>query len=980
MTWQAPAAPPSDPFAAIETDVRGITSSPWWMGAPPHARAEALTSRMLAGAGEWWLFGAWGRWYRCGLDGNWHLCPPPFDPAARQAVMPAPPGAGRPPVPPSILTTGPDLTPGPLAGDGLFGAPPSPTVLGRLQQTVTAAATANPAQFPLQDPHFLPGTPSPIAVSFFAVLWCAGAPVTMDDHPILGLYARHLVPAAPGPRWFLQPALPLIVGAYTERLRAGDPMGASYVARVLWETAEALRGEPAFRPRADALAAIAATTLRMVPNDHAGVRYGDPAIVQEWLRRCPPELRVTLLRETAPGDHFRLACYDLAAMAAALPAAAAGPAEARRVAFALLAADLDGAPGAAAAVLPWLDPEAVRTLQSLAQPGHPLRELWPVDGTLPGAVAGADPQILRTLLAAAYATALSWCRLAGMAPPRPGFTVPAALLKAIDAGPEPGPGEGLTPWEIIEAARAHLAEQRKADAAPPPQPATTAWPASEPLPSAPSSNPAAPPTSDPGGPGGPAAPTSIPGVAAGTGPSSHPGTGPSSHPGTGAPAADHGSPVGGRWSTGSSGPASDSGVPEGTRAWSGFTAPASDPGVPGPGAPGPSSDPVGTSPAPSPYDGWTPEVTSVTPDPAASFPPAPPTALTPDPGVPPTSAVPADPAAGAGTPPPFPSGTAGVGAPPHHPDPVAGTGTPPPYPLPAAGAGTPPSYPTPAAGGDGSGSFADPAASPYGPGPRPVEAYGITFLPGPDDIEHLLTELRRRGSWALSLRGQEVSSASAPAVLLVGELSCGQRRLTRMIARALAEVGVGSGEVHTLLADELAEIDPRRLRDRLAEYNGHTLLIEDLDTIVLDDDRGAAYASALYRARVEGVSETVLAATCAPGRLRELTDAIPELITDLRTVRLPDLSDPELRVHLAALLAGERRLKLEPEAWQVARRDLAALRGRGRLTNARLVEAYLDRACNHHLGQVGETQVFQGQNTLTLSINDFQGVAAELEP
>ncbi|WP_433190532.1 hypothetical protein [Actinoallomurus sp. CA-150999] len=855
MTWQAPAAPPNDPFAAIETDVRGMTSSPWWMGAPPQARAEAITSRMLAGAGEWWLFGAWGRWYRCGLDGNWHLCPPPFDPTARQSVMPAPPGAGRPPAPPSLLTTGPDLTPGPLAGDGLFGAPPAPAVLGRLQQTVAAAGGANPAQFPMQDPLFAPGTPSPVAASFFAVLWCAGAPASDTDHPLVGLFARHLSPAAHGPRWFLEPPLALIIGAYTERLRANDPMGASYVARALWETAEALRGEPAFRPRADALAAMAGTTLRMVPSDHAGVRFGDQAIVQEWLRRCPPELRVTLLRDTAPGDHFRLACYDLAAAAAALPAAAAGPAEARRVAFALLAADLDAAPGTAAAVLPWLDPEGVRTLQTIGQPGHPLRELWPADGTLPGSVSGADPQILRSLLAASYAAALSSCRLAGVAPPRPGLAVPAALMTTIAAGPDPGPGESLTPWEIIEAARAHLAEQRKADSPPPAQPATTAWPSSEPLPSAsgPSSNP----------------PTSNPGV-----------SGPSSNPGT-----------------------------------------------PGPGV----------APA-SPAVGPVPEPTAVAPDPTAPFSAAPPTSITPDP-VPPTSI----------TPDPVPPTSISPG------DQAARGSTPPPWP--------------------------DAAAYRPDPGPQLVEAYGISFLPGPDDVERLLTELRRRGSWALSLRGQEVSSASWPSVLLVGELSSGQRRLTRMIARALAEAGVGSGEVHTLLADELAEIDPRRLRERIAEYNGHTLLIEGLDTVVLDDDRGAAYASALYRARVEGVSETTLAATCAPGRLRELTDAIPELITDFRTVRLPDLSDPGLRVHLAALLAGERRLKLAPEAWQVARRDLAALRGRGRLTNARLVEAYLDRACNHHLSQAGEeTHMFKGQNTLTLSIEDFQGVAAELEP
>jgi hypothetical protein len=812
VTWQASGTPPSDPFAAIEADVRAMTSSPWWMAAVPPQRADAITARMLAGAGEWWLFGVWGRWYRCGLDGNWHLCPPPFDPAARQAVMPAPPGAGRPPVPPSIMPAGPDLTPGPLAADGLFGAPPPPPLLARLQQSLGAAAGVSAAQFPMQDPQFTPGTPSPVAVCLFAVLWCAGAPVADADHPILGLFGRHLTGAGAGPRWFLQPDLPLIVGAYTERLRAGDPMGAAHVVRTLWETAEALRGDDAFRPRADALAAMTGATMQMIQSDHGGVRFGDAAVVQEWLRRCPPQLRVALLRETAPGDHFRLACYDLAAAAAALPAAAAGPAEARRVALALLAADLDGAPGSVGTVMPWLDPDGVRTLQAFGQPDHPLRRLWPVDGTFPDAVAGADPQILRGLLAASYAADLAWCRLAGMPPPRPGFTVPAALMKAIAAAPDPGPEDNLTPWEIIEAARAHLAEQRNAESEPQVPPATTAWPGTEPA------------------------------------------------------------------------------RPEpGTTAW-----PASE-----------SADPAPPTAAAAPHMST-----------------APPTAIAPDvQAVPPTAAASWD-------------------------------------------DGSPPSDPE----------------LPAGPVPQVVEAYGMAFLPGADDVERLLTELRRRGKWARSLREQEVSSASAPAVLLVGNISCGQRRLTRMIARALAEGGVNSGDMRMLTAEDLAETDPKQLRDRLAEHSGHTLLIEGLDTLILDDDRGAAYASALYRARAEGVSDIAITATCVPERLHALTEASPELITDFRSVRLPDLSDPEVRAELAALLAAERHLELTADAWEIARRDLGVLRGRGRLTNARLLEAYLDRACSRHLGQAGETQVFRGEGGMTLTPADFDGVAEELEP
>ena len=51
------------------------------------------------------------------------------------------------------------------------------------------------------------------------MLWCAGAPVADADNPIFELFARYLSGVDGGPRWFLQPDLSLIVGAYTERLR-----------------------------------------------------------------------------------------------------------------------------------------------------------------------------------------------------------------------------------------------------------------------------------------------------------------------------------------------------------------------------------------------------------------------------------------------------------------------------------------------------------------------------------------------------------------------------------------------------------------------------------------------------------------------------------------------------------------------------------------------------------------------------------------
>lgn len=262
-------------------------------------------------------------------------------------------------------------------------------------------------------------------------------------------------------------------------------------------------------------------------------------------------------------------------------------------------------------------------------------------------------------------------------------------------------------------------------------------------------------------------------------------------------------------------------------------------------------------------------------------------------------------------------------------------------------------------------------------GPQVAEAYGIRFLCGADDIERVVTEVRRRGKWARRLRGQEVSSASAPGLLLIGGPSSGQRRLARMAARALAEVEAGSGEVRTVRAEEVAAKGPEGLSDLLAEHAGHVLLLDGLDELVLDEPRGAGFSAALARARLEGVSETALVGTCAPARVGELSASAPELVTDLRAVRLPDLSRLPEREALLRLLAEERRLKVGSDAWPVVRRDLEALRGRGRVTGARLVEVYLDRAATSHLGRAAATQAIS-DGSLTLTAGDFEGVADAL--
>ncbi|MFD0906102.1 hypothetical protein ACFQ11_37410, partial [Actinomadura sediminis] len=272
---------------------------------------------------------------------------------------------------------------------------------------------------------------------------------------------------------------------------------------------------------------------------------------------------------------------------------------------------------------------------------------------------------------------------------------------------------------------------------------------------------------------------------------------------------------------------------------------------------------------------------------------------------------------------------------------------------------------------------------PMPPAPAPdqgaqiAEAYGIRFLCGADDIERVVTEVRRRGKWARRLRGQQVSSASAPALLLIGGPSSGQRRLARMVARALAEVEASSGEVRSVHADDLRERGPEGLREALEEHAGHVLLLDGLDTLILDEAQGAAYATVLYRTRLEGVNDTALLGTCGPDRVGELSAASPELVTDLRAVRLPDLTEPGARAALVGLLAQERSLRLGADAWAVVDREIGGLRPRGRLTGARLVEAYLDRAATRRLGSAEETQALD-EEILSLTASDFAGLAAEL--
>ncbi|GLZ03288.1 hypothetical protein Acsp03_07550 [Actinomadura sp. NBRC 104412] len=980
MNWQAAGAglggtgsgAGGDLFTAVEGNVRELVSSAWWRTAAPQQRAEQVAARMLWGSSEWWLYGAWGRWYRCGLDGNWHPCPPPTTAADRAAVVPAPRGAGTPPVPPQLFPTGPDLAAGRVASLGFLGPVPETAVVARIQQALTTAWAVNPAQFAQQDPMFQPGTPSTVAAAWGALLWCAGSPVVLIEHPLIESFIPFLTTPAERLHWMMPPDFGTLAGYYINRLLAGDGGGAAHIARVMYEVAAGLQADARFRPGADALAAVTAASLRLIQQDIATARYGPAAVLQEWRRRCPAEYATPMVRDAAPGEYLRLALYDLQQQVAALTGVRTVTGgrphdEVRRAGVAVLAADLQAAPGALPALQRWLDPDSARTLHTvLTDAAHPLRDLWPREGRLPDPLRTDDADALAALLATTYTVGLTWCRLAQVQPPATGFALPQAIAAEL-TGPAmhtPPSTDELSAWDIIKAAREHLASERDAsgrDAQPSPPGAAPDQPVA-PVP------PPSPPGDAPGSPGEPQGaaaqpwaqlppspsgpPPGAPQGAPAPPPQGIPGAVPEGVPGAvpeGLPAAPEGAAGG----AAAASPDAFAQPPRQAAAGAAVPPPPPPPPAPAWSADAPEGPQAGARP--DPQAGWgvgsgtappwpaDPSVTHMDPDPLDDVDPfsddAPATRVErggrhgrPQPG------------------PPVPPGPGAVDGP---------SLPPPPAPVPEP----PPPMPPPP----------DP-----GPSPQIVESYGIRFLCGADDIERVVTEVRRRGKWAKRLRGHEVSSASVPALLLIGAPSSGQRRVARMVARALAEVEVSSGEVHGMHADDLRDSGPDGLRAALDEHAGHVLLLQGLDTLILDHPQGAAFASALYRARLEGVSDTALLGTCEPERVGELSAASPELVTDLRAVRLPDLGDARLRHALLALLAEERRLTLDAGAWRVADRDLAVLHPIGRLTGARLVEAYLDRAATRRLGRAEATQAIGAAETLALTAGDFEGVAAEL--
>ncbi|RFU43366.1 hypothetical protein DZF91_01655, partial [Actinomadura logoneensis] len=187
--------------------------------------------------------------------------------------------------------------------------------------------------------------------------------------------------------------------------------------------------------------------------------------------------------------------------------------------------------------------------------------------------------------------------------------------------------------------------------------------------------------------------------------------------------------------------------------------------------------------------------------------------------------------------------------------------------------------------------------------------------------------------------------------------------------------GASGGAPPKTMVDGVAPPTAADLMKRVLAQRGPAILFERLDAALFAASDPAALVTAVRRARRDPAVDTALVATCEPSAYKRMLADHPRLVETFRVYRLPDLSDPENRMTLLHLLADERRVTVGGAALEAARADLGRLRGPGDLVNARLVETYLDTACQRHLERAGASR-----DRLVLDPQDLHGIAEGLEP
>lgn len=258
---------------------------------------------------------------------------------------------------------------------------------------------------------------------------------------------------------------------------------------------------------------------------------------------------------------------------------------------------------------------------------------------------------------------------------------------------------------------------------------------------------------------------------------------------------------------------------------------------------------------------------------------------------------------------------------------------------------------------------------------------------GDEKLKSLLDEIEMAARWASSQKGK----ATRPHVLISAQPSCGQRRLARVLSQKLASAELSDGKVTFIHADELdaesGSSAQRVITEVFAKAKNSVLFIDDLANLVEGESQNVLRA--LTRTINESNPDVTLVVTVKPSELLELSSYYPDLVTAFRVIELPSfISSPE-RTSLLTNLALERNLQLSKKAKALCLEEIGTLVGRGRLVNARLVEAYLDRVCARQMVRIAGvkkdddlTELFGKDNRKyhTLEAEDFEGVAQEMSP
>jgi AAA+ superfamily predicted ATPase len=185
-------------------------------------------------------------------------------------------------------------------------------------------------------------------------------------------------------------------------------------------------------------------------------------------------------------------------------------------------------------------------------------------------------------------------------------------------------------------------------------------------------------------------------------------------------------------------------------------------------------------------------------------------------------------------------------------------------------------------------------------------------------------------------------------VLVAGPEGTGQRLAARLYAKALADIGAGSGRVHSLHVDEFTAQSeanaPSALRGQLSSASDGVLYIERFDRLVGNAVNGLPLLEAIRNGLSHADNSVSLFATCATDRVPSLIAAAPDLLRRFRVTRTTDFSSEEL-AHLFAITLQTNGLVLGNDDVAAAAEDIFHdYRPIGAFRNARLADALAERS------------------------------------